>query len=188
MRSFPNRLPLSPAVRKRRSVMVIKRDFSRRMLVSAAAMERRRAALLRTRLRRFGSGDWDRLYTGIGPSRTLVGRPVAGRVVNVKGPRGRIAGRGAFESVGRSLVAPTQIAGSVASGSGNDTRPIAVAVNGTIEATGETFHLKLDDLKSTRHGESFSVMVPESSMRAGRNVVEVFEIVGGGKLRLLARS
>jgi hypothetical protein len=182
------RSAFSPAVRKRRSVLVIKRNFTRRLRVSAAVMERRRSALLRARLRRFGSGSWDRLYTGIGPNRSLIGEPTAGRVVAATGPRGRIAGRGAFRSVGRSVVVPTQIAGTVASGSGDDARPIAVAVNGTIEAVGKTFHLRLDDLQSTRHGESFSVMVPESSMRRGRNVVEVFEVLGGNKLRLLARS
>jgi hypothetical protein len=182
------RSAFSRAVRERRSVMVIERDFSRRLRVSAAAMERRRAALLRRRLRRFGSGDWDRLYTGIGPNRSLIGKPAGARVVAAKGPRGRVAARGAFRSVGRSLVVPTQVAGTVASGSGGETRPIAVAVNGTVEAVGETFHLRLDDLQSTRHGESFSVMVPESSMRRGRNVVEVFEVLPGRRLRLLARS
>ena len=51
------RSAFSRAVRKRRSVMVIKRDFSARLRVSATQMERRREALLRQRLRRFGSGD-----------------------------------------------------------------------------------------------------------------------------------
>jgi hypothetical protein len=182
------RSAFSAAVRKRRSVLVIKRDFSGRLQVGAREMERRRATLLRTRLRRFGSGSWDRLYTRIGPSPALVGKSVGRRVVAAAGPRGRIAARRAFGSVGRSHVMPTQIAGTIASGPGNGTRAIAVAVNGTIEAVGETFHLRPDTLQSTRHGESFSVMVPESSMRTGRNTVEVFEVLGGRRLRLLARS
>jgi hypothetical protein len=182
------RSAFSKAVRRRRSVLVLERDFSGRLRVRAAALERRRAALLRTRLRRFGSGGWDRLYTGIGPHRALIGKRVAGRVVTAAGPRGELAARGAFASVGRSLVLPTQIAGTIDSGDDGGTRPIAVAVNGTIEATGETFRLRPDGLRSTTHGESFSVMVPESSMRRGRNVVQVFEILGGRKLRLLARS
>jgi hypothetical protein len=180
------RSAFSRAVRRRRSALVIKRDFSRRVQISARELSRRRAALLRARLRRFGSGDWDRLYTGIGPSRFLIGRQVDGLVTASRGPRARIAGRRAFRSVGRTHIVPTQIAGIVSSGTGGQTRDIAIAVNGTVEAVGTTFHLRVDDLKSTRHGESFSVMVPESSMRRGRNQVQVYEILGGGRrLRLL---
>ena len=166
---------------------MIKRDFRRRRHISAAELQRRRGVLLRTRLRRCGSGDWDSLYTGIGPSRGLIGQPVAGqpRVAATKLQAG-IANAVAMRTVRRnSLVRPTQIAGSIVGGGPRDTRAIAVAVNGTIEATGVSFHLRLPRAQRARSGESFAVMVPERSIRPGRNRVEVFEIVGGRKLRPL---
>jgi len=184
------RSAFSRAVRARRGAMVIERDFSRRLSISAAELERRRDVLLRARLRRFGSGDWDSLYTGIGPSRGLIGRPVAGqpRVASGKLQAG-IAEAVAMRSVRPdSLVRPTQIAGSIVGGGRRATRPIAVAVNGTIEATGRSFHLHLPRAERRRTGESFAVMVPEGSIQPGRNQVEIFEIVGGRGLRLLGAT
>jgi Sulfatase len=188
------RSAFSRAVRARRGAMVIERDFSGRLRISARELERRRGALLRTRLRRFGHGDWDSLYTGIGPSRELIGRPVAElqRAPTPAGLQARIAGETAIRAVKRdSLVRPTQIAGAIAGGSPRETRPVAVAVavNGTIEATGVSFHLRVPKAQQARAGESFAVMVPERSIRPGRNRVEVFEIVGGGRsLRLLGST
>ena len=150
--------------------------------------------LLRTRLRRFGHGDWDSLYTGIGPSRELIGRAVANlpraadRNRNAA-LRADIADAAALRAVeSSSLVRPTQIAGSIAGGGPNDTRPLAIAVNGTIEATGVTFHLRLPKAQRSRTAESFAVMVPERSIHPDRNRVEVFEIVGGDSLRLLGST
>ena len=71
----------------------------------------------------------------------------------------------------------------VACGSGPGARrDLAVAVNGRIEAVGRSFHLTGD---ATEH---FAVNVPEQSLREGSNLVEVFEVVGSGALRLLARG
>jgi len=183
------RSAFSPTVRKRRRAMIVKRDFSRRLWISASDLSRRRAELLRLRLHRFGSRSWDRLYAGIGPHTGLIGKPVGRLAIAASGPRARIAGRSAFRSVGRSLVVPTQVAGTVDSGPGSHTRDIAVAVNGTIEAVGRTFHLRPDALESTRESESFSVMVPESSMHKGRNVVEILAVENGGRrLVRLGRS
>jgi hypothetical protein len=185
------RSAFSRAVRARRGAMVIRRDFSGRLRIPGRALERRRGALLRERLRRFGWGDWDSLYTGIGPSRELIGRAVADvpRVGESGGPEARIVDAPALRAVRRdSLVRPTQIAGTIAGGTDKETRPVAVAVNGTIEATGVSFHLRLPKAQRARTGESFAMMVPERSIRPGRNRVEVFEIVGGSSLRLLGST
>ena len=184
------RSAFSGAVRARRGAMVIRRDFSGRLRIPGRALERRRAALLQARLRRFGSGDWDSLYTGIGPSRELIGGVVAELPrAPASGLHARIAGAAAIRAVKRnSLVRPTQIAGAIAGGDPRETRPIAIAVNGTIEATGVSFHLRLPKAQRARTGERFAVMVPERSIRPGRNHVEVFEIVGGGSLRLLGST
>jgi Sulfatase len=184
------RSAFSRLVRERRSVMVIERDFSGRLHVPAAEMERRRAALLRLRLRRFGSGSWDRLYTGIGAHRSLLGKPVSAPAVAARGPQARIAGLPAFRRVASGgRVLPTQIAGSIDSAPGDTTRDIAIAANGTVVALGRTFHLQADALQSTPHGESFSVMIPESSIRPGRNRIDVLEVMGDGRsLRPLGSS
>jgi hypothetical protein len=180
----------SPKVRRRRGAMIVKRDFSRRLHISAKELERRRGMLLRARLRHFGAGDWNRLFTGIGPSRSLIGRPVA---VLPRAPSGAlratIVGASDMRRVRRdSPVLPIHVAGPIAGSSGDQTRDVAVAVNGKIEATGRTFHLHLPPKDRERAGESFALLVPERSMRPGRNRVELFEIVGGSSLRLLGSS
>lgn len=177
------RTAFSRAVRARRGAMVIKRDFSGRLRISGRELERRRGALLRARLRRFGHGDWDSLYTGIGPSRRLIGRATASVARSPRnGLQAAIVGENWMRAVRRdSLVRPTQVAGTLVGSGPRDKRPIAVAVNGTIEATGVSFHLRVPKGEAGRDGESFAVMVPERSMRPGRNHVEVFEIVGGGR-------
>ena len=184
------RSAFSRAVAARRGAMVIERDFSRRLHISAGALERRRAALLRTRLRRFGHGDWDSLYTGIGPSRALIGQPVA-QLRRVASNRVQVSIVPAVDlrTVRRdSLVRPTQIAGAIVGGTDRETRDVAIAVNGTVEATGVSFHLHLPKAQRARTGERFAVMVPERSIRPGRNRVEVFEIVGGDRLRPLGST
>ena len=55
-------------------------------------------------------------------------------------------------------------------------------VNGRIEAVGRSFRLAGDPT------EHFAFMVPETSLREGRNRIEVFEVVAGDRLRLLARG
>lgn len=185
------RSAFSGAVRRRRGAMVIKRDFSGRLRISATALERRRAALLRARLRRFGHGDWDSLYTGIGPGRGLIGERVESvPTVTARGPRRvRIVGGSDMRRVRRaSIVRPTQVAGSIRGEPGERTRPIAVAVNGVIRATGETFHLRLPPAQRLRLGESFAVMVPERAMRPGRNLVQIYELLDGERLRLLGAN
>jgi hypothetical protein len=185
------RSAFSRTVRQRRRAMILKRDFSRRLYISAKELERRRAALLRARLRHFGAGSWDRLFTGIGPSRALIGRRTAELPRTPRGSlRATIVGARDMRRVKRdSLVMPIHVAGPIAGSTGSRTRDVAVAVNGRIEATGRTFHLHLPAKDSDRAGESFALLVPERSMRPGRNVVELFEIVGGGSsLRLLGSS
>jgi len=55
-----------------------------------------------------------------------------------------------------------------------------VAVNGRVAAVGNTFTLVQGE-----PGELFSVMVPESAFRRGRNRVDVFEVGPDGVPRHL---
>jgi hypothetical protein len=184
------RSAFSRAVKRRRSVLMIKREFTGRLRISARELARRRAALLRLRLRRFGSGDWDRLYTGIGPNRALIGRRVAELArQSAAGPKATIVRAGDMRAVDPgSRILPTQIAGPIASGERDATRDVAVAINGRIEAVGRSFHLQVEADEADRAGESFAVMIPERALRPGRNRVEVYEVVGGRSLRLLGAN
>ena len=181
----------SRAVRRRRTVRVIQRDFHRTIVVPAAEMERRRRALTRRRLRLFGSGDWASLYTGVGPNRDLIGRPLSSLRTTSSGPvKARLAGASTAGAVNSaSLVRPTEVSGQLAGGRARAERDIAVAINGQIEAVGRSFHLTRSrtDFRPERT-ESFAVNVPEAVLRVGRNGVQVFEVTSGGVLRLLGRT
>ena len=179
------RSAFSRETRRRRFVQMIERDFSGRLLVSAQSLERRRRTLVRRKLAMFGSGDWRALYSGIGPNRALLGRDVAGLRPVGRGTIGAtIAQAGDMRDVRpASIILPTQVAGLIRGGRPGARRDIAVAVNGRIRAVGRTFYLQ------GAPRESFSVMVPESALRAGRNAVEVLEVTNRGRrLRLLGRT
>ena len=172
----------SRAVRKRRRVRLVLRHFDGVITMGAAELERRRRARIDKRLKTFGWGSWAPVYR-IGPHRELLGR--ATRELSVSSaPRTRAQLRDAerLRSVKlRSGLIPSSIGGRIL-GRQRKGRDVAVALNGRIAATGRSFRLK------GRPGERFSVMVPESSLRAGRNRLEVFEIRPGGRLLLLGRS
>ena len=166
-----------PITRRRHSVTLTTRDFSATVHISGRRWEARRRAVVRRRLRQFGSGDMASLFTGIGPHRNLVGQPApnAGRA----SVRAAVAESRLFADVRRaSGVVPTQIAGDLSGGRNGATRDLAVAVNGTIEAVGRSFYLDGD---ATEH---FALMVPESALHEGRNSIELFEVVAGRLLRL----
>lgn len=179
------RSAFSRAVRRRRSVRVIERNFSGTITVSARAMARRRRALVRRRLRLFGSGDLGTLYTGIGPNRRLLGRRTEKlRIAPLGTIRAAIVGAALMREVdpGASVL-PSQIGGRIRGGRRGATRAVAVAVNGRIEAVGRSFHLR------GSRAEGYAVMVPEAAMKPGRNSVEVFEVTrGGAALRLIGRT
>ena len=61
-------------------------------------------------------------------------------------------------------------------GGGDGVRDLAVAVNSRIEAVGRS---------ARAPGELFSTMVPEPSLRPGRNEIEVFEVRSGPSGTLL---
>jgi len=177
------RSAFSAASRRRRSVRMIRRDFSRTVALGARAIERRRRSNVRRRLRLFGSGAWDSLYTGVGPHREMLGRAPAELSVR-RGPptavRAGIIGGGELRTVGAAPgVWPTQIVGRLDGGRPNLRRDLAVAVNGRVEAVARSFYLTGSGI------ESFAVNVPEASLRPGRNHVQIFEVTDGGALRLL---
>jgi len=69
----------SPQASARRTVRIVKRDFSSVVSISKRRWVARRAAVVRRRLRELGSGDWPSLFTSYGPHRDLIGQAVADR-------------------------------------------------------------------------------------------------------------
>jgi Sulfatase len=168
-----------PVTQRRNSVRLTARDFSGTITISGRRWEARRAAVVRRRLRQFGSGDPAAVFTGIGPNRELIGRQVGDLGARASSVRAALVQPELLADVRPgSGIAPTQIAGDLRGGRAGAKRALAVAVNGRIEAVGRSFHLKGDPV------EHFALMVPETSLRAGRNSVELFEVVAGRLRRL----
>jgi hypothetical protein len=170
------------AARRIRRVTFPTRELDAVVTVPGARWQAQRRRVVRRRLRQFGAGDLTSLYTGTGPNRALIGRDVAGvaRAAG-SGRRGTIARGELYSNVRRSTgLVPVQVAGRIA-GRSKGPRELAVAVNGEIAAVGRSFRL------AGRAGASFAFMVPEDALRDGENRVEVFEVVGGRRLRVLAR-
>jgi hypothetical protein len=177
------RSAFSRAVRRRRVVRLPTRDFSRIVRISAGRWQRRRRARVTHRLRLFGSGPVG-LYSRIGPNNELVGRRLSElRTAPLGRVRGRIIDGNQLHSVDRSSgLVPAHIVGNLEGGRRGSKRNIAVAVNGRIEAVGRTFYLRRD------RKEHFALMVPETSLRQGRNSVAVFVVEPGPVLRLMAAA
>jgi hypothetical protein len=176
------RSAFSRAARARRTVSVVKRDFSSVVRVSKHVWLARRAAVVRRRLRELGSADWPSLFTAFGPHRDLIGRRV-GAPRAASGVKATLVLASSFGHVRRSSgVVPCQVAGRIEGSGARRERDIAIAVNGRIESVGRSFHLRGEKV------ESYSVMVPEGSLREGRNRIEVLEVSDDGAMAVLARS
>jgi hypothetical protein len=163
-----------PVTRRRRTVMLTTRDFTKTISISRRRWEARRAAVVKRRLRQFGSGELGSLFTGIGPHRELIGRQVGDADVRASSVRAALVAPELLADVRPgSGIAPTQIAGDLRGGQAGEKRALAIAVNGRIEAVGRSFYLRGDPV------EHFALMIPETSLRAGRNSVELYEVVAG---------
>jgi hypothetical protein len=167
-------------------VSLTTRDFTSTVRISGGRWRALRRDVVRRRLRQFGSGAQRSLYTGIGPNRELLGRrtaelPRAAGPGRNRTPRGTLAQAGLFAGAIPGIV-PNQIAGDLRGGTPGARRDLAVAVNGRIEAVGNSFHLRGDPV------EHFSLMVPERSLAAGARRIAVFEVVAGRMLRPLVRN
>ncbi len=128
------------------------------------------------KLRLFSSGEGLEKLFRIGPHADLVGRNTdeigfaADSEVRVE-----IADEHRFAAVDPdAALVPAMISGRVESASGAaDTLDVAVALDGTVQALAKVI------ARGAGSGE-FSVMVPETAFRPGRNVVEGFVVDGGG--------
>jgi hypothetical protein len=117
----------------------------------------------------FGTGSFGPVYR-LGPYRVLRGRRIATLTVRPSAARVQLEGRSFLSAVDPNAeFVPTFLAGTV-TGKHAPQLDLAVAVNGRIAATTETF---------TQDGKTqFSALFPESALRRGRNAVDVFAIRG----------
>ena len=178
------RSAFSRAVARRRRVRIPSRDFRRTVVISTRSYERRRRAIVRRRLERYGSGDLRTLYAGIGPARVLIGRALAELRPAAAGPvRARFVFGGRLRAVRRrSGLVPAQVTGTLRGGRRGARRSLALAVNGRIEVTGRSWRLR------GSRAERFALNVPEAALREGRNDVRLLEVGPRGALRLLGRA
>jgi hypothetical protein len=168
------RAATTPPQRRRR---IIAKRFSHVYPVDTPGYERERQAALERKLRLFGHDPY-----AFGPRAGLVGRRVdelaplpAGR------ERALIARKERYRNVQAGRFVPALMVGRIAPGRHGGGRVIAVAVNGTVAATGRTFTLEGSD------DEQFSVLIPERALRPGLNRIAVL-LAGAGRLQVLGVS
>jgi hypothetical protein len=154
--------------------------------LSGSEFERRRDELRRWRAGKFGTGALSELMFGepwasayrIGPHRELLGREVGTMAAGTA--QAEIANAALLDDVDPAAqIVPTRVTGWLRGSPPGATRDVAVAVNGRIRAVGRSFHLR------GRRPEFFSLLVPESALRPGRNDVQLLEVGEGGELALL---
>jgi hypothetical protein len=185
------RSAFSRVTAERQEVELPKRDFDGIVRISAEELAHRRARRRAHRSRIFGTGresirrygdPWAAAYR-IGPDRSLLGRRAAplisgsatvGALVHRPGLVRHLA-RGR-----RAKVAPTLVTGELSGDPPGSERDLAVAVNGRIAAVSRSFHLVQPE------HEYFSLLYPESALRAGTNRLELFEVREGRTLAPIA--
>jgi hypothetical protein len=167
------------AVRARRGVRIIARDFSRTIAVPAAKMARRRRAVRAKRARVFGSGTWAGVFR-IGPHQGLLGAAVSSAPRASSGVRASFVVPRSLANVNPGAAAvPTLAAGRLAGGLADQRRDLALAVNGRVRAVARSVRLRWDAT------EYFSLTFPEAYLRRGPNHFELFEVTPGERLASL---
>jgi hypothetical protein len=177
--AMDGRSAFSREVQARRTLEILERGSFEPIRIPAEQFRRERQRLIERNQRLFGSGrdGPDRLFR-IGPHQELLGRPAS---VPPAGPNDiELPYADEYRDVDPATgLVPAHVVGRVTDG-GAPGRDIAVAVNGRIAAVGNTFTLATGE-----EGQLLSVMVPESSLKPGRNRIDVYEVSSGGTLRWL---
>lgn len=157
----------SKEVQNRNELRILIRNTFEVLHIPADDFTRERRAIIDRNQRLFGSGaDGPGRIFQIGPHPELIGQPAsaAGEELDVD-----LSYKPEYGNVGSDpTYIPVHVVGKV-NGPDRHPRDIAVAVNGTIRAVGNTFTLAVGD-----DGELVSVMVPETAFHKGSNRVQVF--------------
>jgi hypothetical protein len=150
------------------SVDVYQRS-GRKLTLSLGDFKRRIDESLERKVRVFGPGGSVGDMFRVGPHLELIGRTVARLPRSTVGAD--INGAGAYSAVHlRSDFIPAQLTGTIHDAPGPPVRDLAASLNGRIVAVGQSF--KLDGSNS----ENFSILLPESAFREGRNSVQLLSV------------
>jgi hypothetical protein len=170
----------------REHVTMARRDFSRLVSVDREEWLRQRAALARSRARKFGTGAQSERRFGdpwasafrIGPHAELLGDRVRSALPRSGEVHGELAvNAGRMNDVDpRGPVVPTRVVGRIEGSRPGAVRDLAVAVNGRVWAVGRSFHLR------GRPAELFSLVFPERALRRGDNRLQLLEVEPDGGL------
>ncbi len=164
----------SKTVRDRTEFKMLKRDLSGWIRMPASRFAQLKQAAVDRRLNLFGEGPFGDRFYRIGPDQQLLGQPA--RSTGDSQSKASLVEPGAYANVDpRGTTIPIWVTGRV---SGSGPKDIAVSVNGTVRAVGNTFKL------ATGGGQVMGVLVPETSFKRGKNDVEVFEVQGGRLLTM----
>jgi sulfatase-like protein len=141
----------------------------RRVSAPLSDLRAKRTRTLAEQIRLFGTRTFEPVYR-FGPRPDLIGRQVGGLTVRPSTARVQLEGRSLLAAVDpKAELVPNYVAGSL-SGAGSQELELAIALNGTIQATTKTF---------VQDGETrFAAFVPEDVLRRGQNDVEVYAVFG----------
>jgi len=175
----------SSTVRKRSSVMMIRRDFSGRMVISAAEMRRRVERDLALKASLFGIGNSEPGIYGLGPHPELIGRALSELDVATAspgGPRAKLDGPELLGNVRRaSGYVPAHVTGEIEQDAAGARHDLAIVVNGRVEAVTHSFYLKASTT------QNYSAVVPERALAEGTNEVQVLLVEPSGDHLQLTR-
>ena len=185
------RSAFSDATRARKEFRIHTRDFAQEVRIGLPEMERRRALWRQRWAGLFGTGiesavlygdPWAMAYR-IGPHPELLDRRVSSLPLAAPGGISAVLANASLVehvSPGGTLF-PTRVTGPIRGVPFGEHRDVAVAVNGRIRAVGRSFDLWW------KGREYFSLMVPDTSLRSGRNRIGIFEVRAGRTLVPLQR-
>jgi hypothetical protein len=163
-----------PSARLIPSGTVVYQRSGRRFALTGPGLRDWAATAQQLKARLFGSGDDGPGLYGIGPYRSLVGRPVTQLDPHPAGAtRATLNDARAFRAVRpASEFLPCYITGRLTRGTGRTPLAVAVAVNGRIAGTSPTF-------RTGAGGPHFyAAMVPPAALHAGANRVQLFSVGG----------
>ena len=164
------RLPRDGKVSVLKDVQVVSSQLS--------ALRTKRTKTLAAQAARFGTGSFGGVYR-FGTHRELIGRLVTRLTVRPSSRlQAQIESRALFDDVDPDAeLLPNYVSGSL-TGAGSRTLDLAIAVNGKIAATTQTF---------VQDGQTrFAAFVPEDSLHRGKNAVDVLAVASGGAKPVLA--
>ena len=169
-------------------VSMISRDFKNTVRLDTRTIELRRRGEREHWAQVFLTGAESKARYGhpfasvyrVGPHPELLDRRVG--AVPPAPENARLANANLWRNVSRSnQILPTRVTGELlGQAKPGVRRDLAAAVNGRIRAVGRSFYLEGDSR------EWFSLIVPEESLREGPNRVELFQVLPGDRLLLLA--